>query len=156
MIQTSLYSTYRGPKHIFGILTCISDTMQRPPLIPQSSLNKAHPNEQYVRIIQHQLWKGEIGFTVPKMDTVPNFMPRTVSDCKLSNTVNTKVVNFAAAVVKLMGLGLRRNRKWYLLRSSSGRLASTVWKFHNFSVNQILRKIKVREFKMLWAKSDFT
>ena len=50
----------------------------------------------------YQFLKGKIGFTVPKMDTVPNFMPRTVSDCKLSNTVNTKVVNFAAPVVKLM------------------------------------------------------
>ena len=44
MLGMSFYGTYRWSKDIFRILSCISDTMERPPLISQHSQNKAHPN----------------------------------------------------------------------------------------------------------------
>ena len=56
MLQTSLYSTYRGSKHIFGILTCMSDTMQRPPLISLTCQNKGHPNRTYISTHLCKLW----------------------------------------------------------------------------------------------------
>ena len=77
----SFYDTYRWSKHIFRILWCISDTMQRPPLIPKTCQNKAHPNANTVM--------------------VKSFLLMTL--CSLKNgTTRILILNRTCPVIKLM------------------------------------------------------